>query len=269
MQKIITLLSDFGLQDGYVAAMKGVILTIRPQTVLVDISHMVPPQDIQWGAFILATACPFFPTGSIHLGVVDPGVGTSRRPLLVEADGRYFVGPDNGLFSLVIERAASRQAWELDRSEYWLPHVGSTFHGRDIFAPTAAHLAAGVPPGSLGTPCEILMEKGIEVTKSSDGVVVGRVIHIDHFGNAVTNIAYRDLTGPARIELLRVEAKPSLFLPFIKTYGDMAKGSLAALWSSHGLLEIAMNGGNAAQELDLHRGCPVRIIPDPLLSTTL
>lgn len=151
--RLITLTTDFGLADGYVGTVKGVILGIAPDVRLVDLSHTVAPQNIRQAAHILAGAAPFFPAGAVHLAVVDPGVGSSRRPILVSLPGACFVGPDNGLFTFALEQAGA-QVWMLDRPRFWLPAVSRTFHGRDIFAPVAAHLASGISPAELATPIE-------------------------------------------------------------------------------------------------------------------
>ncbi len=148
---IITLTTDFGLSDGYVGAMKGVILGIAPAAHLVDLSHEIAPQDVRQAAHVLADAVPYFPAGTVHLAVVDPGVGSARRPLLITTPRAAFVGPDNGLFTFILGTAKT-QAWALDQPGYWLPEISRTFHGRDIFAPVAAHLACGVPPEMLGSP---------------------------------------------------------------------------------------------------------------------
>lgn len=259
MRGIITLLSDFGVTDGYVASMKGTILKICPAARLVDITHEVPPQDIQTGAFILATACHHFPEGTAHLAVVDPGVGTSRRPLLAEADGHYFVGPDNGLFSWIFKSAASWRAWEPDRPEFWRREISHTFHGRDIFAPLAAHLAAGAPPDSLGSPCDPLLRTWFDVLKQQDGSTTGQVIHVDHFGNAITSISPKDLGEGVCLDDLRVDVPLRPSLRVVRTYGEAAFGEAAVLVGSHGFFEIAVNGASAARGLGLERGTPVQV----------
>ncbi len=261
MNRIITLLSDFGWKDGYVASMKGVMLGIHPEAQLVDISHDIPPQDIPTGAFILTTTHGFFPGGSIHLAVVDPGVGTERRSLIVQAGTHFFVGPDNGLFSQIMAQVPFWQAWELDRSEFWLPETSHTFHGRDIFAPVAAHLAAGVPPHQMGTPCDPKMENWFQVRMEREGVLCGQVIHTDHFGNGITSIRKDDLLQLSpTFGKMAVEVQPHELLPLVKTYAEVPAGQFAALLGSHGNLEIAMNGGNAARELNLRRGTFIRVI---------
>ncbi len=261
MSRIITLLSDFGWEDGYVASMKGVILGIYPEARLVDISHGIPPQDVPSGAFVLTTTYASFPDHSIHLAVVDPGVGTERRPLIVQAGKHFFVGPDNGLFSRILAQAPLWRAWELDQREYWLPQTSQTFHGRDIFAPVAAHLAAGVPPHQMGTPCEPKIENWFQVKMEREGVLCGQIIHTDHFGNSISSIDKSSLLQLSPVlRKLAVEVHPHRLLPIVKTYAQVPAGQFAALLGSHGYLEIAMNGGSAAKELDLRRGSFIRVI---------
>src|ERR1700736_6342698 len=189
--RIITLLTDFGTEDYFVGAMKGVILTRSPKSVLIDIAHGIPPQDVQAAAFTLSAAYSYFPTGSIHLAVVDPGVGSDRRPVLVEAGAHLFVGPDNGLFRLVLEQVPEARIRHLTNSAYFLPNPSSTFHGRDIFAPVAAALAEGVPPEDLGpTIQDPIRLESIRCESLADGTLTGRIIHIDHFGNCITNLPW-------------------------------------------------------------------------------
>ncbi len=184
---IITLLTDFGLEDGYAAAMKGVILGIRPDARIVDISHLVPPRDVRAGAFVLASTCGFFPAGTVHVAVVDPGVGTARAAVAIRTPRYFFVGPDNGLFSLALQRETTWESRTLENPAYRLPEVSSTFHGRDIFAPAAAHLAQGAPFEEFGPPCTLSVPDWTAVVRSGESCT-GEIIHVDHFGNAVTNL---------------------------------------------------------------------------------
>ena len=181
---IITLLTDFGNQDGYVAAMKGVILSRAPDVTLVDITHAIAPQAVLQAAYVLAQAAPFFPTGAIHVAVVDPGVGSARRPLAIQTSTAIFVGPDNGLFTDVLDSGAVTACVHLDRPRFWRDDPSSTFHGRDIFAPIAAHLAQQVSLNILGTPINdpvrLLLPKP---QRQPDGTLTGAIIHVDHFGN--------------------------------------------------------------------------------------
>ncbi|MEE9201689.1 MAG: SAM-dependent chlorinase/fluorinase [Dehalococcoidia bacterium] len=248
---IITLTTDFGPGE-YAAAMKGVILGINPQALLVDISHQVEPQDILDGAFVLAATCPYFPPGTIHVAVVDPGVGTGRRPLVVQTPDALFVAPDNGLLSLAL-KGSEYQAYELTQPQYWREEVSATFHGRDIFAPAAAHLSLGVSPQDMGRPVADMVKLPLPPVEAVGGEVRGRVIHIDRFGNLITNIRQKDLpSGPIRIEISgrRIEGLSSHY---------QAGEELVALMGSSGYLEIAAPGASAARLLSARRGLPVTV----------
>jgi len=191
----VTLTTDFGTSDGYVGTMKGVILGIAPGTPMVDVSHTISPQNVGEAAYVLYTAYPFFPTGTIHLVVVDPGVGSARRPIALRTENAFFVGPDNGVFSYVMASEKVKTIVELSEPRYRLPQVSYTFHGRDVFAPAAAYLAAGVPIAALGSPVidpVIFPSPRLEVGHC---VVTGEVLHLDHFGNAITSIGRLDWDG--------------------------------------------------------------------------
>jgi S-adenosylmethionine hydrolase len=256
---VITLTTDFGERDYYVGAVKGVLLSIRPGLTIVDVSHAIPPGDVLSGAFVLRNAAVEFPPGSIHLAVVDPGVGSSRRAIAVSSGGSLWVGPDNGLLSFPLEdpRAVTREitaATLLDRK------LSATFHGRDLFAPCAARLAAGFPFARVGpriSGAEILSETQPAV---ESGRVAGQVIHVDHFGNAITNIAGEDLDRLAGTEGSRGSVKVlagSRRLPVAATYADVERGAPVAVVGSCGLLELAVNGGNGSEFLQLQRRDPV------------
>jgi S-adenosylmethionine hydrolase len=207
---ILTLLTDFGLQDGYVGIMKGVIWGIAPEVQIADISHAITAQDVLQGALTLRRAAPYFPAGTVHVAVVDPGVGTSRRALAGRLGDQYFVGPDNGLFSLVLEQAeAQGRAVEwvhLTRPEYWLTQVSAIFHGRDVFAPAAAYLANGVPLIKLGEPIHDPLRLALPQPQRTAGGWSAEVIHIDHFGNLATNLR-RDQADPARALVSHIQDK--------------------------------------------------------------
>jgi S-adenosylmethionine hydrolase len=185
---IITLTTDFGTRDGYVGAMKGVILGVAPTASVVDISHEISPQDVAEGAFVLASACPCFPPATIHVAVVDPGVGTERRGVLIETERYVLIGPDNGLFSGVLAVDPLVRAVSLENPSLMRPDVSATFHGRDVFAPAAAHIARGVPVAEFGPEVASPVELNLWRAESTSGCVTGRVVHIDGFGNCVTNI---------------------------------------------------------------------------------
>lgn len=275
---IITLTTDFGTRDGYVGAVKGVILAICRNTQIVDITHEVPPQDVAEGAFVLAAAAPYFPRDAIHLAVVDPGVGTARRGLVLATPVGTFVAPDNGLLTYLVERLARQQpgrsrakpmmpvimsvppgcrAFVLDRPEFWRQPVSATFHGRDVFGPVAAHLAAGVAPELLGSQIGEVLCLALPKPRRRGRVIEGEVVHADAFGNLVSNIPASWLsTRVASAELggHRVEG-------LSETYG--AREGLVAAVGSHGYLEMAWRDGNAAARLGAKRGTPVRVTLAP------
>lgn len=244
MRPLITLLTDFGTADGYVAEMKGVLLTLAPEAMVVDLSHEIPPHDIELARLTVARYWRRFPEGAVHLAVVDPGVGTSRRCVAVESDRRWLVGPDNGILSPALLLAGAR-AVALPVP----PSASRTFHGRDVLAPAAAALAQGTPLDALGPALDApVVRRTREAVRREDGAVVGEVIAIDRFGNAITN-----LLG-ARNGVLAAGGRP---VPIRGTYADVALGAPVAICGSSGLLEIAVREGNAAATLGLTRGAPV------------
>lgn len=244
MRPLITLLSDFGTADGYVAEMKGVLYSMAPDARVVDLSHDIPPHDIEAARLTVARYWRRFPPGTIHLVIVDPGVGSSRAALAVSSDERYLVGPDNGVLSpalLVSDAAAVTLPVPVTASR--------TFHGRDVFAPAAAALAGGAPLSTLGTPHDQpVVRRTPEAVRREDGAILGEVLAIDRFGNAVTN-----LVG-VRSGVIAAGGRP---VPVRTTYADVASGAAVALTGSSGLLEIAVRDGNASQVLKLARGATV------------
>jgi hypothetical protein len=248
---IVTLTTDFGGDGPYVAAMKGVLLREAPGIHLVDVSHIVSPQSIREGAFILGSAWPWFPKGTVHLAVVDPGVGTDRRLLAVSISGHWFVLPDNGLIGLVARRRIIDSAWSLafpdDRP------ISRTFHGRDILAPAAAHLARGGDPADLGSACDDLVALDWPLPIELGPIVLGEVVFRDYYGNLVTNVPAAQLIGPGWGVQIGSEEIPNL----VGTYGDRPAGSLVALEGSSGLVEIAEVNGDAAKRLDMGVGSTV------------
>jgi S-adenosyl-L-methionine hydrolase (adenosine-forming) len=252
---IITLTSDFGLLDPYVGIMKGVILSIAPDAHLVDLTHEIPPQDIDAAAYTLETAARYFLAGTVHLVVVDPGVGGERRPIAVTTGREAYVGPDNGLFSFAL-REPGAQAWVLDRPEFWLPQVSRTFHGRDIFAPVAARLAAGALPGDLGSP----IEDAVRIERPQperapygpmrNGEITGHVLHVDRFGNLITDVPGEWLAGGRwTCEI----AGASISGPS-ETYAAAERDELVLLVSSGGMAEVAVRDESAAERLGAGRG---------------
>jgi S-adenosyl-L-methionine hydrolase (adenosine-forming) len=263
---IITLTTDFGLADGYVGIMKGVILGILPDVQLVDLSHDIAPQNVRQAAYVLAQASPYFPEATVHLAVVDPGVGTARRPIIVRTPRALYVGPDNGLFSAALAETDS-QAWELEREEYWLPHMSATFHGRDVFAPVAAHAARGVPPGQMGRPIDDAVRLlQAAPARRADGTIAGLVVHVDRFGNLITDVPAAWVAGGRwKCQVAGRQQEATLYLVggVSPTYAHVAPGALAALIGSSGTVEIAMRDGNAATALGVSTGEMILILPQP------
>ncbi len=257
---LITLTTDFGLYDPYVAVMKGVILGIAPAVTIVDITHGVPPHQIREGAYALRMAAPFFPEGTIHVVVVDPGVGGGRRPIAVKTRDAYFVAPDNGVLGYVLEECGDFLAVHLDAPQFWQPSVSRTFHGRDIFAPVAAHLAMGVPFESLGTPIsDLVMLRWPRPKRRPDGCIKGEVVHVDRFGNLVSNIPGEEMQGGEYV----VTVDGATLSEVHATYAEVYPGALLALVGSRGYLEIAVREGNAAELLGVGSGEEVLLCPVP------
>lgn len=267
MTPIITFTSDFGLSDVYVGVVHGVIAGIAPQARVIDLTHGIPPQDILAGALALYAACPFFPAGTIHLVVVDPGVGTTRRALLAQTGDAWFIGPDNGVFSLVAPVEQIQGCWELTNSRPLMPTTSATFHGRDIFGPVAAHLANGVRPEALGAPTQPPTPlPGLSLRRVNTGETVGAVLTLDHFGNMVTNLVATDAWRAAlRAGRAAAWLEGQPLLP-TQTYGATSSGAaeqrppLLLLAGSAGLLEVAIANGSAARTSGLGRGATIHVV---------
>jgi S-adenosylmethionine hydrolase len=244
MRPIITLLTDFGTADGYVAELKGVLLSAVPDATVVDLSHDIPPQDVESARLAIARYWRRFPSGTVHIVVVDPGVGSARGALAVSSDERFLVGPDNGVLSPSLLASGSR-AVLLPVP----PSASPTFHGRDVFAPAAASLVTGTPVDSLGAPClDPIIRRTPEARRGPDGIVIGEVIAVDRFGNAISNlIAPRG----GRVEI------GGRVMPIVRTYADGGVGEVIALVGSSGFVEIAQRDGNAARTLNVARGTTV------------
>ena len=245
--RIVTLTSDFGLKDPYVAEMKAAILTICPSAVIVDVTHGVEKFNVRAGAFMLASAAPYFPKGTIHVAVVDPSVGTQRRPIIIETERSVFVGPDNGLLILAAEAQGIKHMRHIESRRFMMPHVSSTFHGRDIFAPAAAHLANGEALEEFGPQItDVVKPEFTKVTRSKDALA-GEVLHVDDFGNIITNIHSKDIAafreGIVQVELPNQTPQQ---MKVSRTYADAKPQEPLALIGSHSYLEIALNQGNAA-----------------------
>ena len=257
---IITLLTDFGLRDTFIGVMKGVIWSIAPNTQIADLTHEIPPQRVVDGALAIAGAAPYFPAGTIHVCVVDPGVGTARRPMLAAIGDQYFIGPDNGLFSLLIKKAEDLTTppiyIALNKTHYWLPQVSNSFHGRDIFAPVAAHLASGVRLEELGDPFEKPMLINIPVPQRTTTGWLGQVMQVDHFGNLVTNFTREQLNPPLRVN---ISVKNTTLNEVVATFGSKPSGELIAMFDSSGHLAISVVNGSAADRLGAAADEPVTI----------
>ena len=262
MQKppIITFLTDFDPKDGYAGIMKGVILSINPQCQVVDLAQGITPQEILESAFVLGYSYRYFPKGSIHIVVVDPGVGSKRRPIALEANEHLFVGPDNGVFSFVYKETEVPRVFELSRREYFLPEISDTFHGRDIFSPVAAHLSRGVPLESLGAKIEDFVKIDIPEPRVSKKEIKGEVIYIDGFGNLVTNISRKLIIDFTKQKLSDIIIGKKRLDRILKCYSQAGEGELLGTFGSSGLLEISVNRGSAQLELNVQRGDSVRII---------
>lgn len=259
MKSVITLLTDFGTVDYFVAAVKGVILTTNPEVSLVDITHEVPAQDIEAGAFTLLTCYRDFPSGTIHVAVVDPGVGSARRGIVIQAGSHYFIGPDNGLFSYICDRESAYEVFQLTEERYFRLNPSLSFHGRDVFAPVAAALSTGVKPEQFGPRIKDEVRLApLAPVSDQDGSLRGRIIHIDHFGNCISNFTRADISDSDQVKLL---VGRKVIRQFRRFFADDAgtKDKLFAIWGSAGFLELSINGGSAALLLRAKRGDPVVI----------
>jgi len=268
VRPVITLLSDFGVDDPYVSVMKGVILAINPDVQIVDLSHAVPPFDILGGALILAASYHYFPKGTIHVAVVDPGVGGDRRGLLAATENYFFVGPDNGVFSHIYDDPFYLWTRQLRTVEFFLEKVSSTFHGRDVFAPVAGHLSTGESPERFGPTIEdpLRLERA-RAEVGPDGTISGEVIYVDRFGNLITNI---DTTVFWEGESRAGDLEEQEFLPVIEIcgktirgmseyYGAVARGELGAQLNSWSRMEIFLPEGDASRALKVGKGAPVKV----------
>ena len=245
--KVVSLTSDFGLKDPYVAEIKAVILTICPTATIVDVTHKVEKFNVLTGAFMLASAAPYFSKGTVHLAIVDPGVGTPRRPIIIETKQGFFVGPDNGLLILAAEDQGIKQVRVIESSRLMLPHVSNTFHGRDIFAPAAAHIANGVSLEEFGPQITGAVKPEFARVIRTPDSLAGEVLHVDDFGNIITNIHSKEITA-FRESIIQIEfpSHPPRQMKVSTTYADAKPQEPLALIGSHQYLEIALNRGNAA-----------------------
>lgn len=257
MRPLITLTTDFGEQDPYVAAMKGVIASRNPEAAVLDLTHALLPHDIRAAALFLEGAAPYFPAGTIHVAVIDPGVGTSRHPIAVQAADSFFVCPDNGLLTLALKQIPLTEARIIANPACMRTPVSPTFHGRDIFAPTAAFLAAGNSLREVGPVLDTLCTLELpEPGWVSGHTLRGAVIHVDHFGTLVTNILRSHLDGTTVTE---IRVGPIVLGEICSTFGDVPAGNPAAFFGSSGRLEIAVNCGHAARQFGLERDAAVEL----------
>jgi S-adenosylmethionine hydrolase len=250
---LITLTTDFGLKDPFVGVMKGVIAHINPRATVVDLTHGIPPQDVFGASLVLRHAVGCFPPGTIHVAVVDPGVGSARRPLLIEGHEAYFIGPDNGIFSLLWEERQPKRIIYLSNPIYHRKPVGATFHGRDIFAPIAAYLSLGVAPVAFGESVDDLFRIEWPEVVRSERSVMGEIVYIDGFGNLFSNIRERDLPGVNCEEITTVIGGVMIH-GLAPNYAAVEKGHPVALINSWGLLEVAANNESAARLLHVGIG---------------
>jgi S-adenosylmethionine hydrolase len=255
VRSIVTLMTDFGLKDSYVAEMKGVILGICPSAEIVDVSHEIEKFNTRMGAYVLASASPYFPKDTINVAVVDPRVGTERRGLCIETARGYFIGPDNGVLVLAARVQGIKHVRVIKNAKFLLPNVSHTFHGRDVFAPVAAHLANGVNPSDIGPEKgKMVVPEFAKVVKDKNRVT-GEILHVDGFGNVVTNIAEKDIeeVGASQGLSLKMNGVQER-LRFCKTYGEVEVGEPLALIGSHGYFEISVNQGDASKDFGFKIG---------------
>jgi len=258
-ERIITLLTDFGLRDSYVGALKGAMLTIAPHIKIIDVAHTIPQQDILEAAYILKGYYREYPRGTIHLAVVDPGVGGPRRPILVETRDHYFIGPDNGIFSYVYQEQDVSRVIHLTAIQYFAAHISDTFHGRDIFGPVAAHLASGVESRWFGKPVGDFVRLPLPQLKVGPNAMAGEVIYVDRFGNLITNIEMTAFYNLVKGKRYRIIVGDCLIETICRSYSEGQPGQIIGLFGCQQTLEISINRGSAANKLGKGRGLPVMV----------
>jgi S-adenosyl-L-methionine hydrolase (adenosine-forming) len=255
---LLTLTTDFGDSSPYVAVMKGIIHSINPSINIVDLTHHIPPQNIRHGSFFLSTAIPYFPSSTIHVAVVDPGVGTDREMLLAKLEAQYILAPDNGLLSALFDKHPPTQVWKLTETRFWRTPISSTFHGRDILAPVAANLSLQRKPERFGEETKEWVRLPGEPHRSEGVRAAGSIQFVDHFGNLISNIPARVLAqAPTRISLA---GQPVEGVRWVRTYAEAAAGELVGLGSSDGFVELAVVEGSAAQRLGVNAGASIDLI---------
>lgn len=256
MKSIITLTTDFGTWDGYVGAVKGVILSLNPGAEIVDISHEIPHQNIMAAAFCLFNSCSFFPEGTIHVAIVDPGVGSKRKALLIQTERYFFIGPDNGIFSLVLRQERLKKTIHLNNPKYFLGRQAPTFHGRDIFAPVAAYLSLGVKLDEFGPTLPKIVRLSLPRIEKRRGRIIGQIIHIDNFGNLVSNVTAQELS---KIKKFKIRVRNRIISRLSETYSEVGKGKILAYQGSSGFLEVGIREGNAGLKLGVKIGDKIEI----------
>jgi S-adenosylmethionine hydrolase len=262
---LITLITDFGLEDEYVGLMKGVMLSIHPAATIVDITHHIEPRDVIQAAYAVNASYRYFPEGSIHLVIVDPGVGGQRAIIAVKINGHIFIAPDNGVLTLLLEGGENDGCIRVDNPEYALDSISQTFHGRDIFAPAAAHLARGIELHGLGTAAAagtLVRLSGLESRRTQQGEIIGKIIAVDHFGNLITNIPEHQLQAFYNSQAAcqpQIRVGNHKIAGLAATYESVASLTPLALIGSRGYLEIAINSGSAAKHLKAQKGDRVTV----------
>ena len=257
---VITLMTDFGTSDHFVGVMKGVILNINQKVRIVDITHAVPPQDVHGAAFLINSTYRYFPDGTIHVVVVDPGVGGRRRAIICQTGTAYFVCPDNGILSYVLGNDTAHRVVALDNADYWLSEVSNTFHGRDIFAPVAAHLSRGISLRQFGDAVNNVVRLPVHIPQVTKTTIVGSVIWIDQFGNLITNLTSAMLESFGMDNGYVIRAGSAEICQLNCAYAESEKGKCLAIIGSSGYMEISVNQGNAAQVLGLKRSDAIEIL---------
>ncbi len=256
---VITLMTDFGTSDHFVGVMKGVILNINPKVRIVDITHAIPPQDVHGAAFIVNSTYRYFPDGTIHVVVVDPGVGSRRRAIICQTDTAYFVCPDNGVLSYILGNDTAHRVVALGNTDYWLSEVSNTFHGRDIFAPAAAHLSRGISLSQFGDAVNNVVRLPIQIPQVTKTAIVGSVIWVDRFGNLITNLTFDMIKSFGMSNGFVIRAGKSEIYQLNSAYAESEVGECLAIIGSSGYLEISVNQESAAQVLGLKRDDVIEI----------
>lgn len=260
-RSLITLLTDFGERDCFVASMKGVILSINSSAAIVDLSHQIASHQIQEAGYFLKSCYRYFPGGTIHIAVVDPGVGTERRALLISAAGSFFVGPDNGLFTEVLEQEVEAKVWQINNPQYRLETVGSTFDGRDVFAPAAAWLSKGVPPAFFGPAVHDPIRRTVAMPVWHEELLIGKIVSVDRFGNLISNITARQVREfrAATGQTVEIHIGTSVIHDLVESYSQGSRQTPSALINSSGNLEIFLQEDSAARSLQVGIGEEIRL----------